>query len=303
MSDHSCLNLSSIRALSGSLSRLNSAGLQAIPGSDNLSYVTNWDVTSSIFLSFQVIGSVGFGNAPPRTTGGRVFCMFFAFFGAPMLVTAALGIALMLISGADRLRRCCCCCLRTAGPRDVIKVHVLRSVVIFVVIFVLLIVIPAGILTAVERRWDYGNAIYFCLSSVLSIGFGDFIPGADWSTDARNIYRLGVGFWLIISLLMFTALWSSIHLAIGSNKEMDEPFPGEYDGLFPPQNSQQLTNTDNVPEIALAYSAQHQSAPKLFADTSSPITFNTSGPLTVNRRPLYTVPVPVGEVTRVALRY
>lgn len=68
--------------------------------------------------------------------------------------------------------------------------------------------------------------------------------GADWSSDVRNVYRLGVGFWLIISLLMFTALWTSIHLAIGSNKEMDEPFPGDYDGLLPPQNSQQLTNAN-----------------------------------------------------------
>lgn len=96
-----------------------------------------------------------------------------------MLVTAALGVALMLIAAADRLRRCLClCCLgSTAGPRDAAKVHVIRTMVIFVVIFVLLIVIPAGILTALERKWNYGDAIYFCLTSVLSIGFGDFIPG------------------------------------------------------------------------------------------------------------------------------
>lgn len=306
MSDRPCLNLSAIRSLSLIMAQLNSAGLQAIPGSSNLTYITNWDLTSSIFLSFQVIGSVGYGYAPPRTTGGQIFCMFFAFVGIPLLLTAALGIAYLMIGGAEHLRRCC---IRDAGPKDAAKVHIIRTAIIFVSIFVMFILIPAGILTSLEKEWTYGDAVYFCLTSVISIGFADFIPGTDWSTDLRNIYRLGVGFWLIISLLLFAALWNTIGMAISSNREMKEPLPNDYNGMLPPDNIQDSTTTKMVPENTTTYipraprSSQEQRSWGIFGGSTTPGTFNNPDPYTINRGPLYHVPVPRGEVTQVELRY
>jgi len=54
-----CMNLSTMLDVSKLLMKAKTAGLQAIPGTSNLTYITNWDITSSIFLAFQVIGSVG----------------------------------------------------------------------------------------------------------------------------------------------------------------------------------------------------------------------------------------------------
>lgn len=127
-----------------------------------------------ITLQYKALLLAGYGNAPPKTPGGRAFCMIFALIGIPLLLISGLGIGYMMINGAERLRKTC---IRHAGPKDAVKVHILRTVIIFVVSIVLLVLIPAAILTVLEKKWTYGDAIYFCLTTVLTIGFGDFVPG------------------------------------------------------------------------------------------------------------------------------
>jgi len=116
----------------------------------------------------------GYGNAPPKTPGGRAFCLIFALIGIPLLIVCGVGIGYMMLEGAERLRKTC---IRNAGPKDAVKVHIVRTLIIFAVCIILLVLIPAGILTGVEKKWTYGDAVYFCLSTVLTLGFGDFVPG------------------------------------------------------------------------------------------------------------------------------
>lgn len=65
-----CMNLSTVLDISKLLLKAKAAGLQAIAGTSNLTYITNWDITSSIFLSFQVIGSVGNLSVEPQSRVG-----------------------------------------------------------------------------------------------------------------------------------------------------------------------------------------------------------------------------------------
>ena len=46
----------------------------------------------------------GYGNAPPVTTGGRVFCVFYGLVGLPLFIIAAYGIGDQLFDGIDKLR-------------------------------------------------------------------------------------------------------------------------------------------------------------------------------------------------------
>lgn len=100
--------------------------------------------------------------------------MIFALIGIPLLIVCGIGIGYMMLEGAERLRKTC---IRNAGPKDAVKVHIVRTLIIFAVCIILLVLIPAGILTGVEKKWTYGDAVYFCLSTVLTLGFGDFVPG------------------------------------------------------------------------------------------------------------------------------
>ena len=46
----------------------------------------------------------GYGNAPPLTTGGRVFCVLFGLLGLPLFVVTAYGVGDQLVDGFDALR-------------------------------------------------------------------------------------------------------------------------------------------------------------------------------------------------------
>jgi len=73
------------------------------------------------------------------------------------------------------------------------------------------------------------------------------VVGSDMSTDIRNLYRLGVGCWLIISLLAFAGLWNTVNIAIGSTREMQEPLSPDDDAELPPSAVSAIANhTFNV---------------------------------------------------------
>jgi len=54
--------------------------------------------------AFYVCGPLGYGNAPPRTSWGRLFCVLYGLFGLPLFVVAAYGIGDRLFHGMDGLR-------------------------------------------------------------------------------------------------------------------------------------------------------------------------------------------------------
>ena len=46
----------------------------------------------------------GYGNAPPVTTSGRIFCVFYGLVGLPLFIVAAYAIGDRLFHAIDRLR-------------------------------------------------------------------------------------------------------------------------------------------------------------------------------------------------------
>jgi len=54
-------------------------------------------------LSVTICDS-GYGNAPPLTTGGRIFCVLYGLFGLPLFVVTAYGIGDQMVDGFDTLR-------------------------------------------------------------------------------------------------------------------------------------------------------------------------------------------------------
>ena len=46
----------------------------------------------------------GYGNAPPLTTGGRIFCVLFGLFGLPLFVVAVFGVGDQMVRVFDAMR-------------------------------------------------------------------------------------------------------------------------------------------------------------------------------------------------------
>ncbi|XP_007473020.1 potassium channel subfamily K member 16-like isoform X4 [Monodelphis domestica] len=45
---------------------------------------TNWDFVNSLFFVGSIVSTIGYGILCPKTTGGQLFCVIFAFFGIPL---------------------------------------------------------------------------------------------------------------------------------------------------------------------------------------------------------------------------
>lgn len=64
-----------------------------------------------------------------------------------------------------------------------------------VIMTVVLLFIPAGIFTSLEKDWDYLESLYFCFISLSTIGLGDYVPGETHSNDDithPQLYRLAI---------------------------------------------------------------------------------------------------------------
>lgn len=220
-----CLEMSELKWLGQIISDAKKGGIRILPNeSSPLENITNWDLQSTIFLAFQVIGSVGYGNAPPLTTGGRIFCVFYGLFGLPLFIIGAYGIGDRLFHAVDRLRVRICEGLlkRKAPPRRANSALAVTFALFTLIGLIVFIFIPAGIFYSLEN-WTYGEALYSCFITILTIGFADFVPGEDSPAAYRTWYRLAVGVWIMISLLWFGGVFSAIRKLL-KYEEIGKPF-------------------------------------------------------------------------------
>lgn len=195
-----CLNWTDFIRLKGILSDLEDSGYY-ISFSGQLVNGTKWDVRTSIFAAISVFTSVGFHRLAPDYTWGRVFCIFYSWLGIPLFFAAIKTSGKLGSRGLKVIRRRLCA---TTLPKR--EGWFISNFVGFVVGFVLLLLIPAVIFSHLER-WSYAEAIYFCFSTLFTIGFGDYMPGFNRevlpSEDFLHWYRLATAFWVLIMLTWF----------------------------------------------------------------------------------------------------
>ena len=115
--------------------------------------------------------SSGYGNQTPKTTGGRIFCVFYALIGIPLCLTylAFIGQRIQSISKwlTMKLYR------RDKMSKHVKVVGLLKLVTIgtcFMILF------PSALFQYLEE-WDYGTSVYYSVITLSTIGFGDYVAG------------------------------------------------------------------------------------------------------------------------------
>jgi len=214
-SQNPCVNMSDVGTMLSLMTAMRNYGL-SIDASGQLVNYTNWDIRTAMFVSLQLIATIGFNAAAPQSVGGRAFVIPFAIFGIPLFLVTAIGMGMLLNRLAEWLRAvfaawCRCVCTPQCGDR-VFRVFVIT---IFGVIFFL--VIPSIIFAQIEP-WTYADAFYFTFITLATIGFGDLIPSYNnvpWMTENyRNWYRLAIAFWILILSAWFAGVLVSIQTVI-----------------------------------------------------------------------------------------
>ncbi|KAI6198402.1 TWiK family of potassium channels protein 7 [Aphelenchoides fujianensis] len=185
-----------------------------------------WTATSSLFFAVTTMATIGYGDLVPVTTHGRMACVIFALFGAPLAIITigdlgkflsecTIWIWKNMIEGRrringwwHRLR------VRRAGAMNELDAEsgasrpssadnpetnwaeIDRTEVPVLLVFVILLLYIAfgGILFSFLENWSYMDAFYYCFVSLTTIGFGDLVPSMDnGQVVVLMLIYLGVG--------------------------------------------------------------------------------------------------------------
>ncbi|KAK4475105.1 hypothetical protein MN116_002194 [Schistosoma mekongi] len=81
----------------------------------------------------------------------------------------------------------------------IFRLRLVHFFIVFCIVMICSILIPAIIFSHLEHNWTYFDAIYFCIISLSAVGFGDMVASESKDTDVpslvsilyvKNIYRI-----------------------------------------------------------------------------------------------------------------
>ncbi|KAM8928471.1 potassium channel subfamily K member 7 [Lycaon pictus] len=174
----------------GALEELLGTALEAqvhgVSSLGNGSEARTWDLPSALLFTASILTTTGYGNMAPLSAGGKVFCVVYATLGLP----ASLALLAAL--------RCCLLPLLShpgawvaipwqLAPETAALLCAAGLGLLVAGTFVLL---PALVLWGLQGECDLLEAIYFCFSSLSTIGLGDLLPGGSRGLHPV-LYHLG----------------------------------------------------------------------------------------------------------------
>lgn len=169
---------------------------------DSQTSASQWDYASSTFFAMTAVTTIGYGNQAPATSGGKAFIVIYALLGIPImgLVLAGLGEKLdgLLKPLKDKVF------IKTNEKID----QLVKTLILVALILLVMSLIPAGIFAAIEG-WSYGDAVYYTIITMTTIGFGDFVIGTS-DNDYRALYKLLSSVWILLGLASVAMLLSNI---------------------------------------------------------------------------------------------
>ncbi|VDL63656.1 unnamed protein product [Nippostrongylus brasiliensis] len=162
-----------------------------------------WTASSALFFAATTMATIGYGNIVPATSSGRIACVVFALFGAPLAIITIGDLGKFLSECTiwlykemkkwrallqSRWRR-----FRGLNKGKITDAESQTSssksldwedlvldkteVPVFMVFTILLLYIAfGGVLFSFLEGWTYMDAFYYSFISLTTIGFGDIVP-------------------------------------------------------------------------------------------------------------------------------
>ncbi|XP_068035397.1 LOW QUALITY PROTEIN: potassium channel subfamily K member 6-like [Anomalospiza imberbis] len=172
-------------------------GTPAVPGTPGTPDDNEWDVPSALLFIVTLLTTVGYGLVTPLSTAGKAFCAAYAAVGGPGHHVPWAATARRLAGPLAQRPRGYLQARWGYSRRGAARAHLLGLLAVTLVVLVLL---PATAFYLLEATWSYLDAVYFCVISLCTVGFGDLVPARQARQPLRQLYQVAVAVYLLLGV-------------------------------------------------------------------------------------------------------
>ncbi|KAM3929892.1 potassium channel subfamily K member 5 [Leptodactylus fuscus] len=213
---YTCLTLKDLEEILETVS--NAAG-QGVTITGNTTF-NNWNWANAVIFAATVITTIGYGNIAPKTSAGRLFCIFYGLFGVPLCLTWISALGKFFAGRAKRLGQ-----FLTKRGVTLRKAQITCTAIFLLWGVLVHLVIPPFIFMKIEG-WDYIEGLYFSFITITTIGFGDYVAGVNPKIDYAVLYRYFVEIWIYLGLAWLSlfvnwkvSMFVEVHKAIKKRRK------------------------------------------------------------------------------------
>lgn len=164
-----------------------------------------WTFPAALMFSLSIITMIGYGNMYPKTPYGKIATVIYALFGIPLYILYFLNVGDALAGVFRWVYRWMYKCSTEHSESDPPKRIIVPSTACLWVIIAY--VLTGAIMFGTWESWEFLDSIYFCVTSLCKLGFGDFVPGANISGyNQGNQTKLIINFVYILFGLGLVAM-------------------------------------------------------------------------------------------------
>lgn len=168
-----------------------------------------WTFSTALMFCLSIFSMIGYGNCLPRTPNGKIMTMVYATFGIPLYILYFQNMGKVLASTFKWLYTWLHDCSHDnskggdgGGSGKLKKTAVKKKIIVpsTACLWVIMFYVVGGTVMFAEwEDWAYQDSIYFVVTSLCKIGFGDFVPGsAAESADKGQESKLIMNFAFIL---------------------------------------------------------------------------------------------------------
>ncbi|XP_041044806.1 potassium channel subfamily K member 5a [Carcharodon carcharias] len=190
LKDHPCLTHAALEKI---LETVEEAAGQGVTITGNKTF-NNWNWPNAVIFAATVITTIGYGNIAPKTSQGRLFCIFYGLFGTPLCLSWISALGKFFGGRAKKLGEALT--RKGMSPR---KAQI-TCTAIFIVWGVLVHLVMPPFVFMVTEGWSYIEGLYYSFITISTIGFGDFVAGVNPNADYHILYRYFVELWIYLGL-------------------------------------------------------------------------------------------------------
>ncbi|XP_051833711.1 potassium channel subfamily K member 16-like [Antechinus flavipes] len=176
-------------------------GIYPLGNSSELDH-NNWDFSNSFFFVGSTLSTIGYGTLSPKTAGGQIFCVIFALFGIPLNLIFLHQVGKTLSMLCEKLGKC----LQSQGMKEK-KIKFLTLLFFLMTGILIFLGLPSIVFHSTEG-WTYSEGIYFAFITLSTVGFGDYVVGAQPGKYYCSYYKALVAIWILFGLAWIALLFN-----------------------------------------------------------------------------------------------